>query len=50
METRFLGIKHTTVAENKVFALYKHINRTNSSDLPVARNIFSQILLVQQYE
>ena len=35
----------TTVAENE-----KYVPRSNSPDLPVTRNLISQILKVQQYE
>ena len=42
--------KQITVAENKLLVLKKYVPRNNSPDLPVARNIISQILIVQQYE
>ena len=42
--------KQITVAENKLLVLKKYLPRNNSPDLPVARNIISQILIVQQYE
>ena len=42
--------KQITVAENKLLVLKKYVPRNNSPDLPVARNITSQILIVQQYE
>ena len=42
--------KQITVAENKRLVLKKHVPRNNSPDLPVARNIVSQILIVPQYE
>ena len=42
--------KQITVAENKPLVLKKYVPRNNSPDLPVARNIVSQILIVQQYE
>ena len=42
--------KQITVAENKRLVLKKYVPRNNSPDLPVARNIVSQILIVPQYE
>ena len=42
--------KQITVAENKLLVLKKYVPRNNSPDLPVARNIVSQILIVPQYE
>ena len=40
--------KQITVAGNKRLVLKKYVPRTNSPDLPVARNIISQILIVQK--
>ena len=42
--------KQITVAENKLLVLKKYVPRNNSPDLPVARNIVSQILIVPQCE
>ena len=42
--------KQPTVAKNNLFALKKYVPRNNSPHLPVARNIISQISIVQQYE
>ena len=37
-------------AKNNLFALKKYVPRKNCPDLPVARNIISQISIVQHYE
>ena len=48
--TNWIDQKQTRVAENKLFASKKYVPWNNLPDLPVARNIISQISIVQQYE
>ena len=45
--TNRIDQKQTTVAENKLFSLKKYLPRNNSPTLPVAREIISQISIVQ---
>ena len=44
--TNRIDKKQTTVAEYKIFALKNNVPRNKSADLPVARKIISQILIV----
>ena len=48
--TNWIDQKQTRVAENKLFTLKKYVPWNNLPDLPVARNIISQISIVQQNE